>query len=64
MTIGRWRRIAAVLMMLVGAAIMLRGACYALGRDEGWRPLLVSVVLGGLIFALGIARWRYWREQR
>ena len=58
----RWRRTAAMLLILTGVVIMLRGTDYAL-RSGGWRALLTSVVIGGLVIALGVARLNYWRQR-
>ena len=51
-----------MLLILTGVVIMLRGTDYAL-RSGGWRALLTSVVIGGLVIALGVARLNYWRQR-
>jgi len=53
----------AVLTMFLGVLILVRGVEHSLSRGLGWQSLLISVVLGGLFFALGLARWRYWRQR-
>jgi hypothetical protein len=55
----RWRRLAAGLLVLVGGAIVFRGVERGILGDAGWQGFLVSAVVGGLIMALGIARWRF-----
>jgi len=57
-----WRKIASVLLIVVGALMFVRGAHHAVTNDLGWQGLIASSVLSGLVIALGVARWRYWRH--
>ena len=59
----RWRRAAAGLLILTGCALIVRGGDHALRGGGGWQALLTSLVIGGLIIALGAARLRFWGEQ-
>ena len=58
-----YRQAAAALLMVLGIAMSLRGIHYSLAAGLGWSHLLLSVVLGALVFALGLARWRYLRPR-
>ncbi len=58
-----WRRIAALLLIFVGTLIFVRGSHYPIAHGLGWQGVLVSSVVGALVIALGIARWRYWQER-
>jgi hypothetical protein len=57
------RQVQATLLMVVGIAMSLRGIHYSLQADLGWSKLLLSGVVGALVFALGLARWRYLRQR-
>jgi predicted cobalt transporter CbtA len=58
-----YRKVVSALLMLTGIAILLRGVHYSLTESPGWQNLLLSTVAGALVFALGLARWRYWRQR-
>ena len=58
-----YREAVAVLLMLAGIAILVRGVHYSLTESPGWQNLLLSAAVGALVFALGLARWRYWRQR-
>ena len=58
-----YRQTLSFLLMIVGAAMIVRGAWYSLGKGPGMAGALQSVVLGALVIALGFARWRYWRQR-
>jgi hypothetical protein len=58
-----YRQAAAALLMVLGIAMSLRGIHHSLAAGLGWSNLLLSAVLGALVFALGLARWRYLRER-
>jgi len=49
--------------MLVGAVLLIRGIGYSLEHHLGLVPLIQTAVVGALVFALGLARWRYWRNR-
>ncbi len=58
----RFRQAAAALLMSAGCLMALRGVYYSALHGLGWRSLLLSVVLGGLVFMLGLSRWRFLRK--
>ncbi len=65
MTIGiRFRRAEAILLMAAGCLMSLRGVYHCTRHDLGWQNLLLSVVLGGLVFMLGLSRWQFLRKAR
>jgi hypothetical protein len=51
------------LLMILGAAMLVRGVENSMRRGLGWQGLMMSLVLGVLVFALGFARWRYLRQR-
>ena len=59
----QYRKIAAILLMGLGTAMLLRGLNYVLKQGLGWRGLIQTGVAGALVFALGFARWRYLRQR-
>jgi hypothetical protein len=59
----KYRKIVAALLMILGIAILMRGVHYSLTESPGWQNLLLSTVVGALVFALGLARWRYWQQR-
>jgi hypothetical protein len=61
--LGHWRRISAALLMIVGLAMLVRGLNHTILRGLGWQGFLESGIVGGLVFALGLARWRYWQQR-
>ncbi len=58
-----WRQVQALLLILVGALVLVRGAYYALKHNLGWQGFVTAAVIGSLVIALGIARWRFWQDQ-
>jgi hypothetical protein len=59
----RFRLVMSILLMILGVAMFLRGLENSLKRGLGWQGTMMSCVLGGLVFALGFARWRYLRQK-
>ena len=57
-----FRQTTAALLMLAGIAMLLRGIYYSVRHGLGWRGILMSGVVGALVFALGMARWRFLRK--
>ena len=57
------RQLMAVLLVLIGGSIVGRGIHYAATHDLGWRATITPLVIGSLIIALGVARWRYWKTR-
>ncbi|GBC98869.1 hypothetical protein HRbin17_01386 [bacterium HR17] len=58
----QWRQLAAFLLILVGALMVARGIHYALAQGLGWQAMVTASVMGILVIALGVARWRYWQN--
>ncbi|MFN3422956.1 MAG: hypothetical protein ACK40X_14680 [Armatimonadota bacterium] len=58
-----WRQVQALLLIIVGALMLVRGAYYALERNLGWQGFVTAAVIGSLVIALGIARWRFWQDR-
>ncbi len=59
----RFRVFMAILLMIMGAAMLARGLEYAVRRGLGWQGIIQAFVAGGLVFALGFTRWRYLRQR-
>jgi hypothetical protein len=59
----RIRELAAALLILLGIFMVARGIGWSVRQGLGWQGFVQSVVVGGLVFALGVARWRYWRQR-
>lgn len=57
-TLGMGRALA---MMAVSVAVLLRGGWYVASHHLGLSALIQPLVVGGMIFILGWARWRFWR---
>ncbi len=51
-----------MLLMLVGVAMLVRGTHYCLRNGLGWQGYVLSGVPAILVFALGMARWRFLRK--
>jgi hypothetical protein len=49
--------------MILGAAMLIRGVENAVDRGLGWQGIMMSLVLGALVFFLGLTRWRYLRQR-
>jgi len=58
----RFRQITAALLMLVGLAMLVRGIDFSVRNGVGWQGFVQSGVIGALVFALGLARWRFLRK--
>ncbi len=59
----RLREVSAFLLMVVGVAMFARGVHHSLLAGMGWQGLVQSAVMGALVFALGLYRWRYWKQR-
>ncbi len=57
-----FRQATAALLMVAGSAILLRGFYYSAQHGLGIPGLLQSGIIGALVFALGLARWRFLRK--
>ncbi len=63
MTAGiRFRQVTAALLMLAACAMLSRGIYYSTRHGLDWQGLVETVLIGGLVFALGLARWRFLRK--
>ncbi len=60
----RFRQTTAILLMFAGTAMLLRGAYYSIRHRMGWQGLLTSGIMGALVFALGLSRWRFLRREQ
>ncbi|MFA0762066.1 MAG: hypothetical protein HZLCBSQH_002179 [Candidatus Fervidibacterota bacterium] len=58
-----WRQGMALLLVIVGISVMVRGVHHALAHSLGWHAIITPLVIGSLVIALGIARWRYWQTR-
>jgi hypothetical protein len=58
----RFRHVTAALLMLVGLAMLVRGFGFSIRSGVGWQGFVQSGVIGALVFALGLARWRFLRR--
>jgi hypothetical protein len=54
---------AAGMLVLLGAAMLLRGVSYALQAGLGWQGMLQAAFVAALVIGLGVARWRYWQQK-
>lgn len=59
----QFRKAMAAVFMVLGPVMIARGVQNALERDLGWQGVAPSLVVGALVFALGFARWRFWRQR-
>jgi len=55
----RVRQGMALLLVFVGGSILVRGVQQSYAQQLGWQGILASLLIGTLVIALGIARWRY-----
>jgi hypothetical protein len=55
----RFRQILSIILMGLGIVMLIRGIENSMQRGLGWQGILMSSVLGLLVFALGFTRWRY-----
>lgn len=58
-----WRQLTALLLVIIGISVTVRGIYHAIIRDLGWHAIITPLVIGSLIIALGVARWRYWKTR-
>jgi hypothetical protein len=61
--LNNFRQMMSILLMILGAAMLVRGVENSIRRGLGWQGLMLSLILGILVFALGLARWRYLRQR-
>ena len=59
----QYRKAMAAILMILGAAMLVRGLTYAVRAGLGWQGIIPALVVGVLVFALGFARWRYLRQR-
>ena len=57
------RQVTSALLMLTGLAVLTEGVHRSYELNLGWQGLVQTAVIGALIFALGFARWRFWRQR-
>jgi hypothetical protein len=53
----------AVILMVLGGAMLVRGLVYTVRAGLGWQGMIQALVVGSLVFALGFFRWRYLRQR-
>lgn len=51
------RKLLAGTMMVVGIALAIRGSLHSLTHGLPFGCIILSAVIGGLIFALGLLKW-------
>ncbi|MFA0748992.1 hypothetical protein [Fervidibacter sp.] len=59
-----FRQFTAMSLVVIGALVVVRGVYYAVANNMGWHAIITPLVIGSLVIALGIARWRYWQAVR
>jgi hypothetical protein len=59
----KFRKIVAIILMVLGAIMLARGLMFALRSALGWQGIAQAVIVGSLVFALGFTRWRYLRQR-
>jgi len=59
----RLRKIMAAILMVLGAAMLVRGLQYTIHKGLGWQGTIQVLIVGALVFALGFTRWRYLRQR-
>lgn len=52
----------ALLLMIAGAATLVRGIAYSLSHEVGWYGTIMSTITGGLMILLGWMKWHYFRS--
>ncbi len=57
------RKMMAVILMILGGAMLIRGILFTIKAGLGWQGIVPSLVVGTLVCALGFARWRYLRQR-
>lgn len=58
-----FRQFTAMSLVVIGALVVVRGVYYAVTNNMGWHAIITPLVIGSLVIALGIARWRYWQTR-
>jgi hypothetical protein len=56
---NRFRKLMAIILMVLGILMIGRGLEYAIGHGLGWQGIVPAIIAGALVFALGFTRWRY-----
>jgi len=59
-----FRQFTAMSLVVIGALVVVRGVYYAVANNMGWHAIIMPLVIGSLVIALGIARWLYWQAVR
>ena len=59
----RIRKFMAILLMVMGAAMLARGLGYTVRQGLGWQGIIQALIVGVLVIALGYTRWRYLRQR-
>ena len=57
------RKVMAMILMALGAAMLVRGLAFTLRAGLGWQGIIQALVVGALVFILGFVRWRYLRQR-
>jgi hypothetical protein len=55
----QFRKFMAMVLMVMGVAMLARGLEYTIRRGLGWQGMIQALIVGALVFALGFTRWRY-----
>jgi membrane protein YdbS with pleckstrin-like domain len=58
-----FRQFTAMSLVVIGALVVVRGVYYAVAHNMGWHAIITPLVIGSLVIALVIARWRYWQTR-
>jgi membrane protein YdbS with pleckstrin-like domain len=58
-----FRQFTAMSLVVIGALVVVRGVYYAVTHNMGWHAIIMPLVIGSLVIALGITRWRYWQTR-
>lgn len=59
----RLRQWMAAMLIVVGVTVVVRSVHHAITRNLGLQGIVIAFALGAMLFALGIARWRYWQNE-
>jgi len=59
----KFRAIVAIILMILGAIMLVRGVIFSIRASLGWQGIIQAAIIGPLVFALGFARWRYLRQR-
>ena len=59
----RIRKLMSICLMALGIVMLSRGMQYCILQRLGWEGAIQTLIAGGLVFALGIARWRCLRQR-